>query len=96
MAFNGSELLDQPWETIFSVFTDIIGYGFYLVPISFIAVALYIKTKTVAVSGMWLMATTILVGSAIFNEYPVMSYIYFIIAAFSLTGVIISVYLEAR
>jgi len=96
MAFNGSELLDQPWETLFSVFTDILGYAFYLIPISFIAIALYIKTKTVAVSGIWMLATTLMIGSIIFTQFPVMGLIYYIIAGVSFTGIIASIYLEVK
>jgi len=42
---NGTELLDDPFNTVFSPFTDLLGSAFWLVPISIIAAALFMKTK---------------------------------------------------
>ena len=96
MAFNGSELIDNPFNQFFSAFTDILGYSFFLIPISFIAIALYIKTRTVAVAGVWLMASTLMVGTAIFAEYPEMGFVYYLFTVISFVGVIVSIYLENR
>jgi len=96
MSFNGTNLTNDPFNEFMSVFTDLIGYSFFLIPISFIAIALYIKTRTVAVSGVWLMASTLMVGTAIFAEQPVMGFIYYLFTVISLVGVIVSIYLDGR
>lgn len=96
MSFNGSELIDNPFNEFSSVFTDIIGLSFFLIPISFIAIAIYIKTRTVAASGVWLIASTLMVGTAIFTEYPAVGFIYYLFTVISFVGVIVSIYLESR
>lgn len=96
MSFNGSEAIDNPWETFSSVYTDILGMGFYLIPIGVIAVALYIATRTIAASSIWLMASTLLVGTVIFADYPEMSFIYYLFTVLGLVGVIFSIYMEWR
>jgi len=96
MAFNETGLTNNPFNEFMSLFTDILGYSFFLIPIGFIAIALYIKTRTVAVSGVWLMASTLMVGTAIFAEYPEMGFIYYLFTVISFVGVIVSIYLESR
>jgi len=96
MALNGTDLISNPWDSFFSVYGDIIGVSWYLIPISFIAVALYIKTRTFAVSGMWLMASTLMIGSALFVEHPEMSFVYYLFTVLSFVGIVVSIYLEAR
>jgi len=96
MSFNGSDLISNPWDSFFSVFGDILGVSWYLIPISFIAIAIYIKTRTVAAAGMWLMASCLMIGSAIFVEHPEMSFVYYLFTVISFVGVVVSVYLEAR
>ena len=91
MAINGSELINSPWDTIFSPFNDILGGSFWLVPIGFIAVALYVKTRTVAASSVWLMGSCLILGSGtIFSSYPEMSFVYYLFAVLGLVGVIVS------
>ena len=96
MVFNGYAFLNNQFNEFFSSFTDILGYGFFLIPISFIAIALYITTRTVAVAGVWLMASTLMVGTAIFSSYPEMGFIYYLFTVISFVGVIVSIYLEGR
>lgn len=93
---NGSEILDNPWDTWFSPFTDIFGYSFFLVPIGFIALALYIKTRNVTVVSIWLMGSSLLMGTGIFSSYPEMGFVYYLFAILGLVGVIVSIYLEQR
>jgi len=96
MPFNESGLNNNPFNEFISVFTDIMGYAFLLIPIGFIAIALYIKTKTVAVSGVWLMASTLMIGTALFTTYPEMAFIYYLFTVISFVGVIVSIYMESR
>jgi len=93
MAVNGSELIDNPWATIFSPFTDLLGSGFYLIPVTFIAIALYVKTKDLMVSSVWLiMAGLLLSGGSIFTGYYGMSMLYTVIVALGVTGVVMNIY----
>jgi len=92
MAINGSELIDNPWDTIWGTFTDIFGGAFWLIPIGIIAVALFMKTREVTVTSIWLLLSTVLVGSAVFSEHPEIGFIYFIFTVIGLVGTIVSIF----
>jgi len=93
MAINGTDLLNDPWGTTFSPFTDILGTGFWLIPISFIALALYVKTRDTTVASVWLLASTLILGSGnLFTGQPEMAFIFFIFTTMGIIGVIVSIY----
>jgi len=92
MAVNGTELIETPWETVLSPFTDLLGNGFYLIPVTFIAIALYVKTRDAVLASMWVMAAGILLASgSIFTGYIEMSILYTIIAAAGVTGIVMGI-----
>ena len=93
MALNGTELINAPWETILSPFTNLLGSGFYLFPVSFIALALYVKTHDSMLSSAWLLISGVLLaGGSIFTGFTEMSIIYTIIVAIGVTGIVINVF----
>lgn len=89
---NGSELLDNPFNTIMGTFTDILGGSFYLIPIGVIAVALYVYSRDVTVSAIWLMASSLLVGTSFFSTYPGISFVYYLFTVFGLVVAIVSIF----
>jgi len=92
MAVNGSELINAPWDTIMSPFTALLGNGFYLIPVTFIAIALYVKTRDAVLASMWVLAAGILMATAsIFTGYMEMSILYTVIAAAGITGIVMSI-----
>ena len=93
MAINGSELIDNPWDTIFSTFTDQLGNSFWLVPVSFIAVALYIKTRNPVLVSAYMIASGLLLASGnIFLGSPEMMYVYIIFSVLGLVGLILGIF----
>lgn len=92
--FNASKIVETPWNTIFSPFSDILGGSFWIIPIGFIALALYIKTHNVTAVGMWLLTSCALVGSGVFVQYPAMSFVYYLIAVLGMVSAVVSIYLE--
>jgi len=97
MPINGSELIDNPWETIFSPFTDLFGAGFYLIPLTFIAIALYVKTRDlVVVSAFMLASGTLFASASIFADYPEMAFVYLIFTAIGLIGMIVGIFFPRR
>lgn len=93
MPLNGSELLDDPFNTIFSPFTDILSTGFWLIPLTFITIALYVKTRDVTTVSMFMIASGILLSAGtIFSEYPEMAFLYMIFTTFGIVGVIVSIF----
>jgi len=93
MPINGSELINDPFNTIFSPFTNLLGSGFFLIPLTFICVALYIKTREPAVVSVFMLASgTLLMGADIFTGYESMGLAYALFAALGLIGLVLSLY----
>ena len=93
MAINGTDLLDDPWGTVFSPFTEYFGSGFWLVPIAFIALALYVKTRDTTVASIWLLSSSLILGSSnLFVGQPEMAFVYYIFTSLGIVGVIVSIY----
>lgn len=93
MPVNGSTLINNPWTTIFSPFTDLLGTGFYLLPITFIALALYVKTRNpVLVSSFVIASGLLLSGGSIFADYPEIVPVYAILVALGFVGLIMGLF----
>jgi hypothetical protein len=94
LGLNGSELINNPLNTITSVFTNIIGSAFWLIPIGAIAVALYVKTKQPVVSSVWLIASCLMLGSGnLFVDAPEMAIVFYLFAGIGFVGLILNIYL---
>jgi len=92
-AINGSELLSDPIRTVFSPFTNLIGVGFYLVFIGFIATALYIKNRDLTSVSGFIIASSLLLGTGnIFIGNPEMAFVFYIITVMGFVGVVVSIY----
>ena len=92
MPINGTDFIKSPWDTMLSPFTDLLGTGFYLIPVTFIAIALFMKTRDVMVASVWLLASGIMLsGGSIFTGYLEMSLVYTIVVAAGITGIVISI-----
>lgn len=93
MPVNGSTLINNPWTTIFSPFTDLLGTGFYILPITFIALALYVKTRNpVLVSSFVIASGLLLSGGSIFADYPEIVPVYAILVALGFVGLIMGLF----
>jgi len=92
LVVNGSDLISNPWDTIWKPFIDIFGGGFWLIPIGTVALALYVKTREVSVSSIWLMISCFLVGSTVFSSHPEISFIYFVFTVIGLIGTVVSIF----
>ena len=93
MPLNGSDLTNAPLDTMVSPFTDILGSAFWLVPIGFIAVALYIKTHDFTASSVWLMVSTAVLGTSnLFVDNPEMSFLFYVLTIIGFAGTIASIY----
>jgi fucose 4-O-acetylase-like acetyltransferase len=96
-AINGSDLINQPWSTITSPFTNLLGTGFYLIPVSFIALALYVKTRNIVVVSAFIIASGSLLGSVgMFSVYPEMSYVYWIFTGLGIVALVLGLIFSIR
>jgi len=90
---NGSDLINQPWNTTFGPFTDLFGSAFWLIPLSFITVALFVKTRNpTAVSGFMIASGIILGSGNMFVSNPEMAFVYWIFAALGIVGLILGIF----
>ena len=93
MPINGTDFLNNPWNTTFAAYTDLLGSAFWLIPVSFIAVALYIKTRNPVVATSFMTASGILLSSGnIFMGQPQMVFVYTVFTVISFSGMIGSIY----
>jgi len=66
--------------------------GFYLIPIIFIAIAVYMKTKSpVIVSAFLMLSGMLFSGASMFANYPEMFYIYSMVTVLGMIGLIVSI-----
>ena len=90
MAINGTDLVDNPFDTIFDCFTDLFGNGFFLIPLTFIAVALYMKTRNPVLVSAFIWGSGLLLASGnMFMNYPEMALVYGLFTAIGIVGVIL-------
>jgi len=96
-AINGSDFINNPWNTTFGPYTDLLGAGFYLVPICFIAAALYVKTHNGVAVGTFLWVSGILLSSgSIFLNYPQMGFLFLIFTVVSMIGTFLAIYFNKK
>jgi len=93
MPINGSDLINHPWNTTFSTFTDIFGNAFWLIPLSFITVALFVKTRNPTAVSVFMIASGLILGSGnMFASNPEMAFVYMIFAALGMVGLILGIF----
>jgi len=100
MPINGSDLLNEPWNTTWSPFTDLFdkfldgaGNLFFLLPVSFIAIALYVKTRDPVITSMFMVVTGILASAGgIFVGAPEISNAFVIFAAIGIVSLFVGIF----
>lgn len=92
MAVNGTELINNPWDTIFSPFTNLFGESFWLFPLTFISVALFIKTRDPTITGLFMTASGALFGTMMFSNYPEMASVYILFAVIGAVSSLLGVF----
>jgi hypothetical protein len=94
---NGSDFINNPWNVTFSPYTDLLTAGFYLIPLCFIAAALYMKTRNgIAVTTFILGSGLLLVSGSIFLNYPEMARVFLVFAAAGMVGTFIAVFINVK
>jgi len=94
---NGTNLTEDPFNTIFSPFTELLGSAFWLLPITVIAAALFMKTKNITVVGAWLLGAGMFMGSAnIFSGYPAILDFYLALIVIGVISIIAGIVLQEK
>ena len=90
---NGSALIDEPFITIMSPFTNLLGPGVYVIILSFIGVALYVKTHDLSTVSAFLLASGVLLASGnIFWGYGEMAFLFAVVALLGIIGLVASTF----
>lgn len=95
MVFNSSELLSHPITYLVTVFTDLLGDGFFIIPVSVIAGALFVQKKydPVPASMFMVISGALLGGGTLFAGYGDMGILYIVFAGIGLASLIISLFM---
>lgn len=100
MPFNGSDIVTDPVNTTFSPFTELfeslgtgMGATFWLFPLSVIAVALYVKTRSVETVSLYMITSGALLGSGgIFWGATDMGLVFLVFASLGIASLFISLF----
>jgi len=101
MALNGSELINDPFNTLLSPFMDLFeiitgnGMNFWVLPLIGITLAIYIKNEYEPTMPMMFMIASgaLLSSGSIFAGMPGIPYALIIFTAIGITGLFTSLYL---
>jgi hypothetical protein len=97
MPFNGSEIIDNPLTTIMSTYTDILGMVAYVIILTFVIGAVYLKTQSGLATAASILITSMLFATAgVFADVPQLMSLAIVVAALAFIGVIISFVLKIR
>jgi hypothetical protein len=93
MAFNGSDLINEPFNTTFQAYTHFFGMAFFIIPIAFIGAALFLKTRDTALLAAYFIISSafLMVGSAFVGDEQA-SVIFALITAISIGTLMYSVF----
>lgn len=88
---NGTNFTTHPWNTTMSPFVNLLGTWFYLIPVSFIGAALFVKTRDPVMLSMYMITSGALLSTgSIFTGVMDMAVAYILFTAAGLTGLILS------
>lgn len=103
MSLNGSEFINDPFNTSFSPFTEFFenlgmnGMLFFLFPLVILVLAVYVKTQDPVVAAMAMIVSGLLLGSGgIFIGSGDVALVFYIFAALGVAAVMLSVFFQRR
>lgn len=93
MVFNGSELINQPWNTTFSPFFHLFSMVFFIIPITFIGASLFVKTRDTPLTSLWfVIGGSFLMGASAFNNAPGAVIVYLVVTMLGIAVLLYSVF----
>jgi len=96
---NGSDLINQPWNTTFSPYIHLFGQGWLLIPVSFIGAALFMKTRDPIMLSVYMIVTGVFLSSAsltIFDTFPAAIFPYLIFTVIGIAVLLHGVFYGGR
>jgi hypothetical protein len=97
LMINGSDLINQPWNTTFSPYIALFGQGWLLIPVSFIAAALFMKTRDPAVLSMFMIVTgALLTAGGLFGSFAPATFAYLMFTVIGIAVLFYNVFYGGR
>ena len=94
---NGSDLINQPYNTTFMGFIRILGQGWIIVPFAFIGGALFMKTKDTAILSIYLIMIGAFIGAGTaWYGYTGAALMFFVMAALGIAALMYNVFYGGR
>lgn len=94
-AINGTDFINNPWNTTFKCFTDLFdqtlgnGMVFFLIPLIALTIGIQIKTRNIMITSLFMISSGALLASgSLFTNAGHMAIIFTIFAAIGFVGMI--------
>jgi hypothetical protein len=96
-AINGSDIINQPYNTTFASYIRVLGQGWIIVPFAFIGAALFAKTRDTAIVSIYLVAIGAFIGAgSAWAGYTGAALLFFIMAALGIAALMYNVFYGGR
>ena len=98
LTINGSDLINQPWNTTFSPYIALFGQGWLLIPVSFIAAALFMKTRDPVLLSMFMIVSGIMLNATglLFSTFQQGTFAYTIFTVIGIAVLFYNVFYGGR
>jgi len=102
---NGTTMINDPFNTLFSPFTNFfegilgpgLGAAFFLLPVTVLALGVYVKTNDIVTTSMFLLLTgALLFTGSIMAGIPEMGIIFIIFTAMGIVSLFIGIIFQRR
>lgn len=92
-AFNGSDIVNQPYNTTFFPFIRALGPGWIIVPFAFIGAALFVKTRDTALISIYMICIGAFVGAgSAWAGFTGAALLFFVMAALGIAVLMYNVF----
>ena len=97
LAINGSDIINQPYNTTFTPYIRLLGQGWIIIPFSFIGAALFVKTKDTALVSIYFILIGAFVGAgSAWAGFTGAALLFFIMAALGIAALMYNVFYGGR
>jgi hypothetical protein len=94
---NGSDIINQPYNTTFASYIRVLGQGWILVPFAFIGAALFAKTRDTALVAIYLIMIGAFIGAgSAWAGYTGAALLFFIMASLGIAALMYNVFYGGR
>ena len=96
-AINGSDLINQPYNTTFFTYMRVLGQGWIILPFAFIGGALYMKTRDTALISIYMISIGAFIGAgSAWAGFTGAALLFFIMAALGIATLMYNVFYGGR